>query len=138
MSIFLSSFSPENRYSALGKQYDTGESLQFIKKKVNVTITSTNGCSVHIVGVVTFTLFPPEITDFDGTVTIGGPGHCPHVTLTFQKTAGADLQITPNSDDPCAVTDVSWTGSDGDVVNILNEGNSRNVITQELQLLCES
>jgi hypothetical protein len=108
-----------------------------IKKKVNVTITSTNGCSVHIVGIVTFTIFPPEITDFDGTVTISGAGHCPNVTLTFKRTAGEDLQITPNSDDPCSVTDVTWSGSNNDVVNILNEQGVRNVVIQELQSVCQ-
>jgi hypothetical protein len=37
-----------------------------MKVKVNTAITSKEGCLIHIVGTVSYTLVPPEIQDLVG------------------------------------------------------------------------
>ena len=43
-----------------------------MQKQIDVTLTSSEGCTVGIKGTVDFSLFPPSIDGFTGTVTISG------------------------------------------------------------------
>ena len=110
----------------------------FVVRVVHVdwTLTSTAGCTVHIVGDVEFTIIPPKFIGFTGTVTISGPKGCPNATLTFAKTAGSDLMVSPNSDDACTVSLVTWSGSNNEFVDRLNESGINNSIVTALNALC--
>lgn len=111
----------------------------FKKVYVNTTLTSNQGCSVHIQGWVEFTLLPPKFIGFEGTVNISGPRGCPTGTLTFSRVAGgtADLLATPNVDDVCTLQTLSWTGGNSDFVNILNETAINASIVAELNAMCD-
>jgi len=76
------------------------------EKHIDITVTSTSGCTFHIVGDVGYTILPPRLTGFTGTVTISGPGSCPHGTYTINYTA---LKIqgsnyTPVSDEETSLS----------------------------------
>ena len=111
----------------------------FVVRVVHVdwTLTSTAGCTVHIVGDVEFTIIPPKFIGFTGTVTISGPKGCPNGTLTFAKTAVSDLMVSPNADDACTLSMLTWSGSNNDFVDRLNESGINNSIVAELNALCD-
>lgn len=52
--------------------------------KIDRTITSKEGCTLHIVGDVELT-WDLKIKAFHGTVTLGGGPGCPKGTLTFAR-----------------------------------------------------
>lgn len=90
------------------------------KKKIDVTITSTGGCSVHIVGTVTYSLLPPSIDGFSGTVTITGPSSCPNGTMNFDK-ASTKLNMSFDSQDVKKVTKITWSGTETSYSSVLND-----------------
>jgi len=132
LSSFITTSSPS---SVLPKNYINSH---FVTRVVHVdwTLTSTAGCSVHIVGDVEFTIIPPKFIGFTGTVTISGPKGCPNGTLTFAKTPGGDLMVSPNVDDVCNLSEITWSGSNNDFVDKLNESGINNSIVTELNALC--
>lgn len=59
--------------------------LQARKFQVDFTVTSTEGCTFHIVGTVDMDIHFPDIANstvngFNGTITIGGASGCPKGT----------------------------------------------------------
>lgn len=60
--------------ASLFSSFKKSESIKpfFLKKEVNASITSTGGCTFSIHGYVTYSLFPPSISGFTGTVTLSG------------------------------------------------------------------
>lgn len=135
--ITLSSFNTTDSSSGLLPKTYTNS--HFVARVVHVdwTLTSTAGCTVHIVGDVEFTIIPPKFIGFTGTVTISGPKGCPNGTLTFAKTAGSDLMVSPNADDACTLSMVTWSGSNNDFVDRLNESGINNSIVTALNALCD-
>ena len=100
-------------------------------KHIDITVTATNGCTFHVVGDLNYTLFPPRINGFQGTVTIGGGSHCPHGTFTInwapsvnlcfsRHQADSDVSLSFNTDVICEMTAVSWASSDQAVADALN------------------
>ncbi|MCS6794851.1 MAG: hypothetical protein NZ516_02725 [Raineya sp.] len=104
------------------------------KKKIDITLVSQEGCTIHIVGVVTFELFPPKITDFDGTVTISGPGNCPNGTLTLGdgKRSTATIIFVPDSYTLGEITDVTWRGSNPVFISVLNQDHIKRTFIEAL------
>lgn len=87
--------------------FSTMPSKTYGKIRVDVTITSAEGCTFHIVGEVTYSIFPPRITDFDGTVTIGGGRNCPRGTFNFRRVAA-------NMNELSEVVSIDLSEADGD------------------------
>ncbi len=94
------------------------------KKNVKLTLTSKNGCTVEINGTVEYSIIPPSIDGFSGTVTISGGQGCPNGTLNFRtagRGSGAEhLKVTFDKEDIFKVSNVIWHGR-GPVTAILNE-----------------
>lgn len=53
------------------------------KKHIKGDTTSLNGCKVEIDGDVVYTLIPPRITGFHGSVHISGGSGCPNGDMYF-------------------------------------------------------
>lgn len=134
--ITLSSFNTSNFSSRQFQKDRTNSQFAAIVVHVDWTLTSTAGCIVHIVGDVEYTIIPPKFIGFTGTVTISGPKGCPNGTLTFDKRTGNDLMVTPNADDVCTLSLLTWSGSNSAFVDKLNESGINNSIVAELNALC--
>ena len=52
-------------------------------RRVHGSTTSLNGCKVEIDGYVMYSLIPPRITGFRGSVHISGEPGCPNGDLYF-------------------------------------------------------
>jgi hypothetical protein len=87
-------------------------SKPFGRIHVDVTITSAEGCTFHIVGDVTYSIIPPRITDFDGSVTIGGGKNCPRGTFNFTRVTGT---ISENKE----VTSLTLEAGDPEALDVL-------------------
>lgn len=108
------------------------------ERNVDMIITSTGGCEIRIKGLVTFTVIPPKITGFTGTVSGLGGGTCPSFTLTFDIKPGKSLVVVPNTDDPCSISNLSWRDTSGNAPQeVLDALNSTDAIVRELQTICE-
>ncbi len=88
----------------------------FAKKHVDATITSTSGCQIHIVGDVNYTIFPPNITGFTGTVTLSGT--CSG-SYTFARNVSAVIQ----SDGTKSVEHMTWTADTDQTISVLTDPN---------------
>ena len=106
-------------------------------KSVNLHITTKDGCDVHIKGSVSYTIFPPNITDFSGTVTIGPP--CKEQKLEFRLAidGGGGTTVTLDSLNPCEVSSAMWDTDDADASNILNSDEVVEAVVEELSSVCE-
>jgi len=105
---------------------------------VDTTLTSANGCSVHIVGDLNFGWFPwPHFNSFTGSVTISGSHGCPNGTLTFSKSTGEDLLVTPDDESPCNTTLLTWSGTNSSFVDILNETAINDALVAIINSACE-
>jgi hypothetical protein len=104
-------------------------------KHIDITLTSNQGCIVHIVGELNFTMLPPKISSFNGTVTIGGPKGCPTGVLTF-GTVNKGLSVRFDNESVCAVTLAEWRGSNETVVNLLNEKELVKGLVATINQLC--
>jgi hypothetical protein len=107
-------------------------------KKIHIdrTLTSNEGCTVHIVGDVDITIIPPRFNSFSGSVTLGGGGSCPSGTLTFTNVAISDLIVTFNSDSPETLTSLNWTGPSY-ATDILNQDCIMRPLIEELKMAFE-
>ncbi len=97
-----------------------------LRKHVDVSITSTQGCTVHIVGEVDYSLIPPGINGFEGTVTISGGKGCPNGTLTFtfdERATNNQLSIHLDSNEIGKISSVNWIGINTDIISVLNDTN---------------
>lgn len=107
------------------------------KKSIDITLTSGEGCTVHIVGTVSFRVIPLEITNFTGTVSMSGPGDCPNGTLTFSNQAidDPDILAALNSLNPCQATQVNWSYN-ASWNRILNSPEVNNAVVEEINSIC--
>lgn len=113
-------------------------------KKVNVTFTSNEGCSVNINGTVSFGLIPPRFTGFSGTITLSGSGSCPKGTLTFSSAslrAGAAgerpvpegrVSATFDTTDASKLRKVSWAGEKA-AIKLLNQAAANRTLCDALR-----
>lgn len=83
------------------------------KKRINVTITSDEGCDVHIQGTVSYSLIPPQVTGFSGSVSISG-GNCPDVTMTFSSMIVNNPETLPEVSNAPLVLELD-TGNCGEI-----------------------
>src|SRR6266404_4687099 len=85
-------------------------------KSVDVTLKDTKGCTVHIKGDVNYSVFPPSVNGFKGTIELGGGSSCPSGTLTFAMVAptkpkGDVLTVTVVGADLSQVQGLQWKGT---------------------------
>ncbi|MEL6695308.1 MAG: hypothetical protein AAF135_01855 [Bacteroidota bacterium] len=110
------------------------------KRHVDITLTSNEGCLLHIEGDITYTILPPNITGFSGSVTVSGEGDCPNGKVTFglvnsRESEHADKDITLNLDSQniYAMNDLKWRRNITPVPKALNSKESREQLLQELR-----
>ncbi len=113
-----------------------------MKVKVNTVITSKEGCLIRIVGTVSYTLVPPEITEFSGTVTLSGAGDCPQGTLSFaiappNGNSGADLDVNIDDRNLYKVSRVTWINGTKPVPKILKEDIVNEVLIREFRKIAD-
>lgn len=107
------------------------------EKHIDITVTASNGCTIHVVGTLNYNIIPPRVNGFTGTVTIGGPAHCPHTMLTINWAAknsnnkGARLNF--DSEDVCKINKVTWFPEDKSYTEILNDENLNAAFVRELK-----
>lgn len=98
-------------------------------KPIDVTLTSQEGCIIHIVGDLNYSIIPPKVKGFHGTITISGPKGCPNVTLTVnygnRQAEPGYASIDFDTDDICAISTVKWYGADP-VINDLQANTQLN------------
>jgi hypothetical protein len=119
----------------------TGNSQGSKTAKVDIVITSANGCRVHIKGTIKYTIFPPEVKSFTGTVSISGSGGCPNTVLTFAKSneqeENSDVLIDFDTEDVCSVTRIIWySDMHPETVELLNDNLINLEIVRKLNSLC--
>lgn len=105
-----------------------------VKKSIDVTFTSNEGCIVTVKGVIDFDIWSMSLNSFTGTVTLsGGADGCPTGVLTFgMVSSGNDFTISLDDNNPCNASSITWTGNNNQVEQILNQSNSQSVILAEL------
>lgn len=110
------------------------------KHTINVTWTTTSGCKVHIVGEVEYTVIPPRLIGFTGTITISGGVGCNNGTSTFALAGSADLIATLDNTNPCYVKKITWKAKAlrSDVTDILNSEQSNTILVGEIRKLCNA
>ena len=96
---------------------------------VNYTLTSTGGCTVHIVGDVTFSIIPPSFDGFSGTVSISGGKNCPNGSMTFAARVSCDEYGN--------VTGIDWGMEAGDILSLLTETGIDHSIKDDLSALVQ-
>jgi hypothetical protein len=100
-----------------------------IKKKVDVTITSTNGTTFHIVGIVDFQLCcPAQINSFTGSIVITGGGHSS--TYNFRQAVGT-------MDSEGVVGEIIYTDADPEAIDALNDPKVEEAIKGEITNLAQ-
>lgn len=116
--IGLMSFTSINKKTAIS----TGAARE---KHIDITVTATNGCTIHVVGDVSYTIVPPRVQGFQGTVTIGGGSNCPHTTLTINwanKTPNSEnAGLEFDTDITCDITTATWYSTDQSTTDLLND-----------------
>ena len=120
-----------NAHSTL--QSDGRETAFFRKIHIDVVLISNEGCEVHLVGELTYTIFPLAIINFTGTATISGPGDCPHKTVSFNSSSLESLTAVLNSYDPAQLTTVTWSGGSEAVATLLNQPEINKQLVTELR-----
>jgi len=109
------------------------------KKRVDVVLQSTNGCSVHIVGVVSYSLIPPNINDFSGTITISGGAGCPNGTLNFRTSnlngKNSDLIVKFDNNDYNNLKKIYFEG-EKEFVNVLNDEKLNTSLVNVIKEVC--
>lgn len=75
-----------------------------------------------------FTIIPPRLTGFTGSVAIGGPGSCPHGTYTINYTAlnytfgdEDEASLAFDTDLICDMTTAFWNASEESVADAMND-----------------
>jgi hypothetical protein len=120
--------------------FEYGETQLYRTIEIDETFVSEEGCKVHTKGEVTYTLIPPEITDFSGTVTISGPDGCPDIVLNFGMVGGSggadDIGVSFDSNNPCETSQVYWSNGPDEVLALLNSSQANQVIVNEVNELC--
>lgn len=110
------------------------------KKHIDITWTSLAGCKVHIVGDLEYTIMPPVILGFTGTISISGGSGCNNGTNTFALAGSSDLIATLDNTNPCYVKKITWKAKTlrSDVAEILNSEQSNTILVGEMRKLCNA
>lgn len=96
-----------------------------VKKKVDITLTATNGCTYHVDGTTIWRL--ESGWTFVGTVTVSGGPLCNGI-IQFDP-ASQRLQASLDTADDRSVSRVSWKGSERAVAAALNADEANSVIS---------
>src|ERR1051325_7488439 len=91
----LMSFSNQNNsekfFQSSKKVFKETVADKTTKIHVDFTVTSTGGCSFHIVGDLCYSIWSGHVSCFTGTVTASGSGGCPNGTWNFNWNASTPL-----------------------------------------------
>lgn len=108
------------------------------KIKVDLTLTSNEGCEVHIVGEIDVNisvLGSVTVNGFEGSVEFSGSGDCPNGTLTFGKSRASESLTVYLDGRTCRdLSKVTWEGP-RDAARILNEERSNDAIVNAIKNL---
>jgi hypothetical protein len=109
---------------------------------VDASITSKEGCLIHIVGNVEYSLIPPAITGFSGTITISGSGDCPNTSLTFgmappHGSSGEELDVSFDDKNLYKVSEVIWSKGTKPVPKILKEDIVNETLIKEFKRIAD-
>lgn len=118
-------------------------SAKATNKKIDAHIKTTNGCDVHIVGTVTYTIMPPSLSGFTGKITVGPP--CEKATYTFGMVISGsaptppkmDLYISFQENNPCSIKNFEWLGEGNPVIQYLNTSEAKDILLYEIGSLCQ-
>jgi hypothetical protein len=103
-----------------------GKNLTAGSKDVDVAFTSSDGCLIKVTGTVDYTIIPPQITKFTGTISISGGEGCPNGTLNFRsdsaetRSSKARLNARFDTTDIFKVSRIRWEG-DTELTKALNK-----------------
>lgn len=93
---------------------------------------------------MTYTVIPPAITSFHGTVSVsGGEGCSGEWHFGMNPSAEAEITVNLNTSDLCniAAEDISWNADgstmSGELLNDLNSLSNREDLALSLKSLCE-
>jgi hypothetical protein len=109
---------------------------------VDEVVYSAEGCKIGISGTVCYTLIPPRIKKFIGTITISGGGDCPEGSMTFKRATDTDEPITDvvavfDTDDTTLMNSMYWVSSNvnisQDVLSIINQRNVTDVVVNTIK-----
>jgi len=109
------------------------------KIKVDVTLTSNEGCEIHIQGDldVDISIFSGvTINGFEGTVSFSGGSGCPNGSLTFGGRSNGSLVAYLDRNTCKDLTKVTWEGP-SEVADILNEERSNIAIVNAIKATCK-
>jgi hypothetical protein len=146
--VLLASFSSKedfsNQFYIENNQTITRE-IDYFTIHVDFTATSAEGCTAHVVGEAGINWWRLKITSFTGTVTLGGPGNCPHMTLPFNWIAVEPqplhltddmIEVTFDTDDVCNLSQITWVYSDDVTTRLLNSQDTNDGIISQIKNLC--
>ena len=106
-------------------------------KYIDLTLHSNNGCTIRIVGNLSYTLLGFAVTGFTGQIIISGQGTCPNTTLTVSyavRTAAPGYTgMFVDKPELCSVTSVKWFPSDKRVNDLLNDKAVSDALVQEMK-----
>lgn len=112
---------------------------------IDMTITSTNGCTFHIVGNLSVTVRIPvrnsTINGFVGTVTVSGGSGCPNGTYTFNwtnpqeplKRSEEEIIVEFDTEILCDLKLIEWESGNTDIDYVLNQQEVNNDLVQKMK-----
>jgi hypothetical protein len=106
-------------------------------KKVDITLTSSAGCTYHIEGTIHYG--PLTTTGFVGTVTVSGDGPgCNGIIVFNQDELGSRttgrFTAELNTSDLRTLSRITWQGSDRTTADFLNADGSNRVICEAVRV----
>jgi hypothetical protein len=107
-----------------------------LTKKIDLKLTSSIGCTYHVVGTVHYG--PLTTTTFVGTVTVSGDGPACNGIIVFNqdelgsRTAGR-LTAALDTSDLRSLSRITWAGSDRTTAASLNTDASNRVLCDALR-----
>lgn len=127
------------------KDYSTSQ--LFREKHIDITVTSSNGCTFHVAGTVNYTILPPRLNGFVGTLTIGGPSYCPHQTFNINYTAFNESNVSKpnetkwddevdlifNTDEICDLSTATWIAPDQSSSDAINNSGISEKLIEEIK-----
>jgi len=118
-----------------------GNSEVYRTAKIDIVLTSKGGCKVHIKGTVKYTIIPPAIESFSGTVSISGNEGCVNTVLTLAKSneneANPEVTVDFDREDVCSVSRIIWhSDAQPEIAELLNDNSINLGIIRILNSLC--
>jgi hypothetical protein len=115
-----------------------GQPAPYKKKHIDISVTATNGCIIHVVGDVEYSLIPPRLLSFTGTITLNGPKDCPHSVLTVNyalrstQTGTVSLAVD-QEEDLCGISKITWQSADPVYNELLADEKLNEVLVREIK-----